>query len=184
MANKKKQRKIVSKSNQRKMHKSKLDFFSLSCDSINELAIYPVLFLSSPSASINGRFKYLLNCFRFVAAFNFSQFHLFTLFLCMCLILICLREGSSESKSTSKSKRERTRFKKNNDWNQFSGWVFLRTTFSFSNYFCTAKYFGCYSCSLLLRLFVELINVRLQVLLFWHPVRLLLCHYCRLFIHL
>lgn len=32
--------------------------------------------------------------------------------------------------------------------------------------------------------FVQWTNVRLQVLLFWHPVLLLLCHYYRLFIHL
>lgn len=91
------------------MHKSKLDF--LPFHAISSMSLLFILFshsLSLPSASLNGRFKYLLNCFRFVAAFNFSQFHLFPLFLCICLILICSSQIEREKEIEQEQKGQRT----------------------------------------------------------------------------
>lgn len=138
-----------------------------------KFAIYPVLSFSLLFLIGKWRFKYLLNCFRFVVTFHFSQFHSFTLFffsfgLCVCLILICLKERASEWASERMGDP-----KKNNDWNQFSGWVFLRTTILLETTFASdIRFWLLLSFALFFRPFIrELINVRLQVLLFWHPVR-------------
>lgn len=150
-----------------------------------EFAIYPVLSVFSFFLIGKWRFKYLLNCFRFVVTFHFSQFHLFTLFfsrsVCVSVFDINLFERENERVSERMGDP-----KKNNDWNQFSGWVFLRTTILLETTFASdIRFWLLLSFALFFRPFIrELINVRLQVLLFWHPVRLLLCHYCRLFIHL
>lgn len=168
------------------MHKSKLDFFPFSCDFINESLLFILFFLSFRFFSlVNGgsnTYWIVLDSLLHSIFPNFIRSrYFFSRSVCVSVFDINLFERESERVSERMSDP-----KENNDWNQFSRWVFLRTTILLETTFASdIRFWLLLSFALFFRPFIrELINVRLQVLLFWHPVRLLLCHYCRLFIHL